>query len=264
LTESTASSSGGAAPTTFVLIPGAGADPRVYDATIAALHELGHEGIAPPLPLDDPEARPSDHAAAVIAALPDPAPAPLVIVGQSLGAFAAGLAADRLGPRHLILLAPMIPKPGESADEWWDATGHAEAIAPMIERSGPPSEWDDEAMAALFYHDVDPATLEAAAKYEGVPGIGLFEEPFAPGRWPFVPTTVLAPREDRMFPLEFQRRLVGERLDGPGVELVEMGGGHLSMLSRPSELAERLVEIACWRAPAAAPPLRADSASSQN
>ena len=42
--------------TTFVLIPGAGADPRVYAATIEALHDLGHEGIAPPLPLDDPEA----------------------------------------------------------------------------------------------------------------------------------------------------------------------------------------------------------------
>jgi hypothetical protein len=71
-------------PTTFVLIPGAGADPRVYDATIAALRELGHDGVAPPLPLDDPDATPSDHAAAVIAALPEPPPAPLVVVGQSL------------------------------------------------------------------------------------------------------------------------------------------------------------------------------------
>ncbi len=47
--------SGGENWTTFVLIPGAGADPRVYAATIAALHDLGHEGIAPPLPLDDPK-----------------------------------------------------------------------------------------------------------------------------------------------------------------------------------------------------------------
>jgi hypothetical protein len=48
----------------FVLIPGAGTDPRVYGATIAALRELGHEGIAPPLPLEDEEAAPSDHAEA--------------------------------------------------------------------------------------------------------------------------------------------------------------------------------------------------------
>jgi pimeloyl-ACP methyl ester carboxylesterase len=236
---------GGAERTTFVLIPGAGADPRVYEATIAALRELGHDGIAPALPLDDADARPSDHAAAVVAALGDPAPAPLAIVGQSLGAYAAALAADRLGPRHLVLLAPMIPKPGETADEWWDATGHAEAIAPLVERFGPPPGWDDEAMAELFYPDVDAATPAASAEYEGVPGTGLFEERFAPARWPYVPTTVLAPREDRMFPLEFQRRVLAERLDAPGIDLVEIGGGHLPMLSRPREPAERLVEIAC-------------------
>jgi hypothetical protein len=35
---------------TFVLLPGAGTDPRVYDATIKELGELGHAGTAPPLP----------------------------------------------------------------------------------------------------------------------------------------------------------------------------------------------------------------------
>jgi hypothetical protein len=52
---------------TFVLIPGAGTDPRVYGATI---DERGHEGLAPPLPLNNPEAVPSDHAAAVASATP--------------------------------------------------------------------------------------------------------------------------------------------------------------------------------------------------
>ena len=82
--------------TTFVLIPGAGADPRVYEATIAALHDLGHDGIAPPLPLEDPDAGPSAHADAVIAALPDPRPEPLVIVGQSHGGWTAGKLVERL------------------------------------------------------------------------------------------------------------------------------------------------------------------------
>src|SRR4051812_5120783 len=113
---------GDGAWTTFVLIPGAGADPRVYEATIAALHDLGHQGIAPPLPLDDLEAGPSEHADAVLAALPDPRPTPLVIVGQSLGAYTAAIVADRLDPRRLILLAPMIPKLGETAGDWWEGT----------------------------------------------------------------------------------------------------------------------------------------------
>ena len=35
----------------FLLIPGAGTDPRVYDATVAVLRSMGHEASAPPLPL---------------------------------------------------------------------------------------------------------------------------------------------------------------------------------------------------------------------
>jgi pimeloyl-ACP methyl ester carboxylesterase len=240
VSEGTAKLSGDGAATTFVLIPGAGADPRVYGATIAALRDLGHDGIAPPLPLEDPDAHPSDHAAAVVAALPDPPPAPLVIVGQSLGAFAATIAADRLRPARLILLAPMIPAPGEAAGDWWSATGSMDAIAPLVERLGSPSEWDEEAMAEVFYHDVDAATLAANAEYEGIPAPGMFDEPLPLDAWPDVPTTVLAGRGDRLFPLDFQRRVARERL-GLGVE--EMEGGHLPMLARPRELAERLVEL---------------------
>jgi pimeloyl-ACP methyl ester carboxylesterase len=228
-------------PRTFVLVPGAGADPRVFDATIAVLGELGHEGIAPPLPLGDPDATPSDHAAAIIAALPEPPPAPLVIVGQSLGAYAATIAAARLRPARLILLAPMIPAPGESAGDWWRGTDHEAAIAALIERHGTPSDWGEEAMAEVFYHDVDEATLAANAEFDGVPAPGLFAEPLPLSAWPEVPTTVLAGRDDRLFPLAFQRRVARERLGLD--EIAEIDGGHLPMLARPRELAERLVEL---------------------
>lgn len=240
MSERTANVPGDGAPTTFVLIPGAGTDPRAYDATIAALRDLGHEGIAPPLPLDDPDATPSDHASAVLAALPEPRPAPLVVVGQSLGAYAATIAADRLAPARLILLSPMIPAPGETAGDWWDATGHGAAIAPVVERFGPPSEWGDEALVGVFLHDADAEAREASAAYQRSAGDGMFEEPLPLDAWPDVPTTVLAPRDDRFFPLDFQRRVARERL---GIDVAEMDGGHVPFISRPRELAERLVEL---------------------
>jgi pimeloyl-ACP methyl ester carboxylesterase len=71
----------------------------------------------------------------------------------------------------------------------------------------------------------------------------MFAEPLPPARWPYMPTTVLIPREDHLFPPDFQRRLVRERLDAPSVDIAEMDGGHLPMLSRPRELAERLVGV---------------------
>lgn len=224
---------------TFVLIPGAGTDPRVYTATIEALRERGHEGIAPPLPLDDPAARPSDHAAAIAAAVP--AGQEIVVVAHSIAAFTGPLVAARVPVELLVLLAPMIPKPGETADEWGENTGDAEAIADLIERHGPPSEWGEEAMTDVFFHDVDPEVQRASERYEGFPCDGMFGEPWPLDAWPAVPTRVLVPREDRLFPLEFQRRVARERL---GIEVDEMDGGHMPMLSRPDELAERLLELA--------------------
>ena len=64
-----------------------------------------------------------------------------------------------------------------------------------------------------------------------------FTQPWPRDRWPDVPTRVLAGRDDRLFPLEFQRRVAQERL---GLPLDEIPGGHLAALSRPRELADRL------------------------
>jgi hypothetical protein len=47
-----------------------------------------------------------------------------VVVAQSLSGFVGPLVADRLPVRELVLLAAMVPRPGESAGEWWGATGH--------------------------------------------------------------------------------------------------------------------------------------------
>ena len=52
---------------------------------------------------------------------------------------------------------------------------------------------------------------------------------------------MLAPREDRLFPLAFQRRIARERL---GLPVEEMPGGHVPMLARPGELADRLTASA--------------------
>ena len=224
--------------TTFVLIPGAGTDPLVYAATIEALSDLGHRALAPPLPVRDEHARPSDHADAIVGALPGDAE--LVIVAQSLGAFAGPLVAARVPVTQLILLAPMIPRPRETAGEWWGKTRHDEAIAEVLGRHGPMSTWGPDAIAEVFLHDVDPAVARANERFQGVPGQGMFVEPWPLGMWPEVPTRVLIPKSDRLFPLDFQRRVARERL---GLEIDEMAGGHLPMLSRPRELAQRLVEL---------------------
>ena len=89
-----------------------------------------------------------------------------------------------------------------------------------------------------FFHDV-PAAVREQAFRQGEPRQSdtSFEQPWPLERWPDVPTRVVAGSEDRLFPLDFQRRVTRERL---GLDVDVIGGGHLVALSRPRELAERL------------------------
>ena len=224
---------------TFVLIPGAGIDPGVWCWTVAELEARGHQALAPRLPLDDPDAGPSDHAEAVIEAVRQ-LHGPLVVVGQSLGAFAASLVAARIEVSELVLVAPTVPAPGETAGDWWTTVEHGEAIAPLIQRLGPMSAWGPKELAEVFVHDVPADIASASERFIGIPGPGMFREPWPLRAWPQVPTRVLAPRDDRLFPLAFQRRVVRERL---GLPVEEMPGGHVPMLARPGELADRLAAL---------------------
>jgi hypothetical protein len=165
----------------------------------------------------------------------------IVVVAQSLGAFTGPLVATRVPVAQLILLAPMIPAPGETAGEWWENTAHAEAIGDRLERHGPMPAWGPDAFADVFLHDVDPEVAHENERFNRPPGAAMFSEPWPLERWSHVPTRVLAPREDRLLPHPFQRRVARERL---GHEVDEMAGGQLPMLSRPAVLAERLVELA--------------------
>ena len=64
-----------------------------------------------------------------------------------------------------------------------------------------------------------------------------FEDPWPLAAWPSVPTRFLAARDDRLFPLDFQRRIVAERL---GLEVEATPGGHLNSLTQPVAIARLL------------------------
>jgi hypothetical protein len=203
---------------------------------VAELEARGHDGVAIELPFDDDDAALPEYVDAVIDQVGERRE--LVMVGQSLGAFSASQACDRLPVELLVLLAPMIPAPGETPGEWWTNTGHAEAYAPLGERLGPMEDWGDEELNYAFLHDVAPELQAQVGDHTGAQSSGIFREPLSLDAWPDVPTKVLICTEDRFFPPDFQRRVTRERL---GFAPDEMSAGHVAMLARPAELAERLV-----------------------
>ncbi|AXB42559.1 alpha/beta fold hydrolase [Amycolatopsis albispora] len=208
---------------TFVLIHGGGSSGWEYHLLEAELRALGHDVVAPDLPIEDGANGVAEYADAVVAAIGPRED--LVVVGHSFGGLVAPLVCDRRPSRLLVLLAAMIPRPGEPASDWWANTGHE-------------SEVDMEAdPIGAFLHDV-PRELAEEALAKGRPHEGdSLGKPWPLAAWPAVPTRVLACRDDRFFPLEFARRVSRERL---GIEPDVIGGSHCVSLSRPKELAARL------------------------
>ena len=229
---------------TFVLIPGAGGDAWYWHLVVPPLQVRGHRVVAVDLPAGDETAGLDAYLDAAVTAVEQAGVdvSDLVVVGQSMGGFTAPLLCDRLPVRLLVLLNAMTPRPGETGAQWWTATGHHDAYEAAARRAGRDPEAPD-AMAHAFFHDV-PAAVTAAAFARGEPQQSdrPFADPFPLGRWPDVPTRFLQGRDDRFFPLEFQRRVVAHRLGPLGVTVDEMPGGHLVAFSRPVELADRLCE----------------------
>jgi Alpha/beta hydrolase family len=140
-------------------------------------------------------------------------------VGHSLGGFTAPLVCARVAAELLVLVAAMIPSPGELLADWWTNADYEE------------SGYDD-----VFCHDVPSELAAEARRRERGEDSKALREPWPLEAWPEVPTRYLLCRGDRMFPAAWARRHARERLD---LEADEIDGGHYITLSRPRELAER-------------------------
>jgi pimeloyl-ACP methyl ester carboxylesterase len=221
--------------TTFVLIHGAGSDSWYWHLVVPELRARGHDVVAPDLPSDDDSAGLDEYADVVIDAVGDRSD--LVVVAQSLGGFTAPLVCDRVPVRLLILVAAMVPLPGERPGDWWADTGWEQARREQAERDGRSTGGEFDVITD-FFHDVPPeVTAEAMARGERKQSGTPLEKPWPLAAWPDVPTRFLLCRHDRFFPAEFMRRVVRERLN---IVPDELDGGHLPALGRPRELADRL------------------------
>jgi pimeloyl-ACP methyl ester carboxylesterase len=209
---------------TYVLIHGAGDVGWYWHLVETELRVHGHDVSAPDLPCEDDSAGLPEYADAVIEAIGDRTD--LVVVAQSLGAFAAPLVCDRAAVDLLVLVAPMIPAPGEAPADYWTNTRYEDEAR---------ESYDDA--IELFYQDVPPELAAEALKRGRKQSEARMHEPSPMRVWPDVPTRVLLCRDDRLFPASFLRRVAEERL---GMTPDEIDGGHTPALSRPKELAERL------------------------
>src|SRR5262245_43031729 len=109
---------------THVLVHRAGSDSWYWHLVEPELRRRGHDVVAPDLPCDDDSAGLPEYTDVVIHAIGSRRE--LVVVAQSMGGFAAPLVCDRVPVDLMVLVAAMVPVPGEPPGEWWSNTGREE------------------------------------------------------------------------------------------------------------------------------------------
>ena len=211
------------APVTYVLIHGAGDVGWYWHLVEPKLRALGHDVIAPDLPVEDDDAGFEQYADVVIDAIG--ARRNLIVVAQSMGGCVAPLVCAHVPATLMVLVAAMVPSPGEPTEALFTNTGFKPAS---------PAPADE---IETFYQDVEPSLAKAALAHSKKQSETPGKQPWPLERWPDVPTRFLVCTNDRMFPATWLRRVVRERL---GIEADEIESGHTPALSHPDELVRRL------------------------
>jgi len=219
--------------TTFVLVPGAGGVSWYWHRVVPLLEAAGHQALAVDLPGDDERAGLAEYARRVVDAIG--ARRDVALVAQSLGGFTAPLVCARAPVAMVVLVNAMIPVPGEKVGDWGDATGATEARTEAARRGGYSPVFD---LATYFLHDLPPEIIAASERHERPEADRVFGDVCDFDAWPPIPIHVIAGRDDRLFPVDFQRRVAQERLHAT---VDELPGGHLIALSNPRGLVEQLL-----------------------
>ncbi len=218
----------------YVLVHGAGSDAWYWHLLAPELRRHGQEVIAVDLPCDDEAADLPDYADVVVRAVGETRP--LILVAQSMAGLMAPLVCERVPVALIVLVNAMIPATDETAGAWWSATGQAEARRALDVRQGrdPDAAFD---VSATFLHDVPASVAEESGGHVRRQSDTPFRSSLRLPAWPAVATRVVAGRDDRFFPLDFQQRLARDRL---GLTAEVLPGGHLIALSQPLPLAAQL------------------------
>lgn len=227
----------------FCLLHGSWHGAWCFEKLTPHLTSAGHRAHAVELPSDQPGTTCSDYAEQVtreMAELGDE----VVLVGHSFGGLTIPLVAARRPVAGLVYLAALIPKPGMSMSQQFEAGEEAIIFHEGRELTDDESlsYWTDrDAAIDSMYQDCTPQEAEWAWSRLRPQSRAAQNEVCPLDELPDVPSTFIVCLDDRLASTEWGRTTARERLDA---DVLEMDGGHTPMLSRPGELAELLLGLA--------------------
>lgn len=233
----------------MILVHGAYHGGWCWERAVDALAARGIAAAAPDLPGHgrDPgwlaDQSMDNYAARVIEQI-DAAPAPVVLVGHSLGGVTIRVAAqarpDKV--RKLIYLTALIPAPGERVTDLLraDTGSHAETVKVEVEGMSALAMKAGN-LAAAFYQDVDARTLAWAEDRVQLQSPEPFRYRLDADAPPLgVPAAAIVCRNDKAISAAHQRTMAVRAGCDP---IIEMDCGHSPFAADPDGLAARLAEL---------------------
>jgi pimeloyl-ACP methyl ester carboxylesterase len=193
------------------------------------------------LPCEDPDAGAERYADEVLASVPKRTE-DVVLVGHSLAGLTIPIVAGRTRTVMAIYLCALLPVPGLSFDAQHVEldTGFKPSESPVGLPDGS-SAWPEKGAVEMFYQDCDPDVASAAARNLRPQQWRITQEVTPLREWPALPSVYIRCSDDRVVSPAYSSRAAREQLR---IEAIEVPGGHSPFLSRPAELAARLVLLA--------------------
>ena len=226
-------------PTTFCLMHSSGQGPQGWKLLAEELQHRGHRALMPAFDLTKTDEGAAFHAETIIQALraSGQRPTDVVCVAHSASGMYLPIVAGQWRPRRMIFLAALIPQPGRSIIEQFNADPSMFNAAwigkyPM----------DDNVALEFVYHDCPTDRIEwALSTRVFFYAKKAMEEQCPLSVWPPVPASYIACLDDRTIAPAWQMRAAREWLN---VEPFVLPGGHCPNVSRPEALAKLLDKIA--------------------
>ncbi|HEV3226489.1 MAG TPA: alpha/beta hydrolase [Acidimicrobiales bacterium] len=220
-------------PTTVVLVHGAWHGAWCWDKVVALLDEAGIATHATELPFTSFD----DDVRATSGAL-DRIDGRVVLCGHSYGGAVITQAGTHPSVEHLVYLTAFACDVGESpsataVEENLPFTAINDAL--VFRDDGASMSVDPAKAAAVFYHDCDPADIEAAISRLRPVNLSCVTTPTTSAAWRDRPSTYVVCTEDRALHLELQRHLATRCTTS-----VDFATAHSPFLNRPELVADLL------------------------
>jgi pimeloyl-ACP methyl ester carboxylesterase len=223
----------------FVLLHGTTQTPGGWDPLAGALARRGSRSVAVDFPVDRPGLLADDYAT-VAAHQAEDVRDPVVVAHSAAGVLAPAVA-RRLGARHLVWLAAVVPEFGGRSFADQVAGDGATMFGAEWHRWTRPPEAVPVETAYFLFHDCDLASLRGAMRTVRLfSPRAAFAEPPDPTP-PDVPSTYVVATADRTLTSAWTASAARERL---GTEPVEIDAGHCPHVSRPEDVADVLSGLA--------------------